>query len=86
MSDFEITAVAEEVYEGMDRADRAEALDRSIYHLTDDFVDYNESELRGAWRDGCEFRANVEAYFVEANFDEEEVEKGVEAFVEYFDL
>jgi hypothetical protein len=86
MSDFEITAVAEEVYEGMDRADRAEALDRSIYHLTDDFVDYNESELRGAWRDGYELRANVEEYFVEANFDEEEVEKGVEAFVEYFDL
>lgn len=86
MNNFEITAVAEEVFEGMDMADRAEALDRSIYHLTDDFVDYNESELRGAWRDGYELRANVEAYFVEANFDEEEVEKGIEAFAEYFDL
>ena len=86
MSDFTITAVAEEVFDGMDGADRVEALDRSIYHLTDDFVDYNESELRGAWHDGCDLRANVEAYFVDANFDEEEVEKGIEAFVEYFDL
>lgn len=84
--DYEVYSVAEETYEGMDYFDRSEALQKSIDKLTDEFTQYNEVEMRGSWRDGGNLEEEVRDYFEDADYTEEEIEYGVNAFADYFAL